>query len=291
MRNIHNRKWTALSGGLARVLVVMVLTTLTLPAAGSAVLQPPAARPAWLRAWSTPKVPDDYRSPGDLHKVIVESGDTVQERILRRASFLNVYQYHRRSLYLMSSEHLLKLPQGERARLNVRDDLNLIRLRDRYFDTTGPVPEVSADLSLTAKPGGQLHLVQFVGPVQRDWIDHLRLIEGLTIVTYVPENAYLVWAGQSAREELAAWAGFQYYVQWHGPFHPAYKLHPGFDLGYSGDVNATIQLVTHDGVEASIAAIRAKASRVLRDAYTVGPYTSIRVNHFMKRLKVLSKDV
>jgi hypothetical protein len=271
------KKWTALAAGPVRVLAVMVLMTLALSSASSAVVQPPAAPPVWLKAWAIPKVPDGYRSPGELHKVIVESGDRVQARILRRATFLNVYQYHRRELYLMSSEQLLKLPESERASLNIRDDLNLIRLRDRYFDTTTPVPEVSPGLRLSAKPDAQLHLVQFVGPVQRDWLDGLRLIEGLMVVTHVPENAYLVWADQPTREKLAEWADFKYYVQWHGPFHPAYKLHPGFDLDYGGDVKATIQLVTHAGVDASIAAIKAKAGRVLRDTYTVGPYTSIRV--------------
>ncbi len=239
--------------------------------------KPPTERPEWLKPWKIPQVPEDYQSPGELHKVIVEKGDTVQPGILKRIHPWNVYQYHRRKLYLISTSQLNMLPAGQREMLNIRDDLNLIRLRDRFFDTTVPQPAVSEALRLVPKQQKQLHLIQFVGPVRDDWISDLRRIEGITIVDYIPENAYLVWVDKTTRESLADWADFQYFVQWHGSFHPAYKLHPGFNLEYDGEVTATIQLVTHKEVNNSIALIKSKASEVLRDTYRIGPYTNISV--------------
>lgn len=233
--------------------------------------------PAWLRSWTPPQVPDGYRSPVGPHKLMVHSGDTAQLSVLRRISPLAVVQYHQRSLYVLSNEALDGLPPQQLQQLNIQDDQNLIRLRDRFFDTTVPQADLPQGMQLAPRLEGQLHLVQFIGPVQDDWLAGLRQSEGLQIVTYIPENAYLVWANQSARDELAAQSSFQPHVQWEGPFHPAYKLHPGFDLVYDGHVQATIQLFTHTGVDASINTIREKASSVLKEPRQVGVYTNITI--------------
>jgi len=255
--------------------IIFVLTYVFFSSTALAVLRPPIEPPKWLKPWKPPEMPIDYRSPGELHKVVVEKGDTVQPKILRKIRPWNEYQYLKRKLYLVSTSELEKLDLKEKKILKIRDDFNLIRLRDRYFDTTMPIPAVSENLRLITKQVSQLHLVQFVGPVQDDWVKRLKRIEGVKIVDYIPENAYLVWASSSAREEIAKWVEFQYYVQWHGPFHPAYRLHPSFDLEYDGEVTATVQLVTHEQVENTISVIKAKSSKVLRDTYRVGSYTNI----------------
>ena len=41
--------------------------------------------------------------------------------------------------------------------------------------------------------GKRLHLVQFAGPVKPQWVDSLAA-DGLRVVNYIPDNAYLVWA-------------------------------------------------------------------------------------------------
>lgn len=239
------------------------------------ILRPRQEPPAWLKAWRPPEVPAHYRSPGEPHKVIVHSEDTEQLLILRQISPLKVFDYQQRRLYLLSSEVLDKLSAEQLQRLSVRDEQNLIRLRDRFFDTTVSQPQVEKALRLSPRQRHQLHLIQFAGPVQDDWLAGLRQKEGLSIVSYFPENAYLVWADQLARDALAEEAGFQPQIQWQGPFHPAYKLHPGFDLDYNGDVQATVQLFTHARVEESIATIREKAGEVLKEPRQVGVYTNI----------------
>lgn len=237
-------------------------------------VEPTERAPKWLKSWKIPKVPDDYQSPGPLHKVFVDRSDTKGMTIAKKAQPLNAYSYVSGKLFLVSKSSLDQLPARERRLLKVRDEMNLIRLRDRFFDTTAPQPRVPKQLQRSDK-GKQLHLVQFVGPVQDDWVEGLRRIKRLKIVSHMPENAYLVWADEATRMSVAQWADLQLYVQWHGPFHPAYKIHPGFDLGFGGKVTSTIQLVTHEQVQKSIATIKAKASKILRETYRVGPYTNI----------------
>ena len=252
-----------------------VLVYLFFSSTVAAVIRPPVEKPEWLKPWKPLEIPKNYRSPGELHKVVVEKGDVVQPKILRKIRPWNEYQYLKRKLYLVSTNELEKLDLKERKILKIRDDFNLIRLRDRYFDTTMPIPKVSENLRLVAKQVNQLHLVQFVGPVQDDWVKSLQQMEGVTIVDYIPENTYLVWAIGSAREAIAKWVEFQYYVQWQGPFHPAYRLHPSFDLEYDGEVTATVQLVTHEKVEYTISLIKDKSSKLLRDTYRVASYSNI----------------
>ena len=47
--------------------------------------------------------------------------------------------------------------------------------------------------------------MQFVGPVQDDWYANLRDINGLKIVSYIPENAYLLWMNSTAKQSVDDW--------------------------------------------------------------------------------------
>src|SRR3954469_6196089 len=82
-----------------------------------------------------------------------------------------------------------KLSQGVQA----RDDFDTILLNAGPVDTTA----VPAAAKLSAQPlgatgGKRLHLVHFAGPVKPEWVDALRQT-GVELVTYLPNNAYLVY--------------------------------------------------------------------------------------------------
>ncbi|MDY6905274.1 MAG: S8 family serine peptidase [Thermodesulfobacteriota bacterium] len=245
--------------------------------------------PGWLKPWSPPRIPDNYQSPGNLHKIIADTRDTDQLNLLKKISSLAVFQYQQRRLYLITSETLARVQSDEIPHLRLRDDQNLIRLRDRFFDTTVPVPEVSDAFRIEAKPESQLHIIQFAAPVRNDWLDGLRAMEGLSLVAYLPENAYLVWADQAARDVLAEQAQFQRHVQWQGPFHPSYKLHPGFNLDFTGNAQATIQVFAHPGADASIDTIKNEAVKVLNEPRQTGVYHNIIVELPAQRLKDIAR--
>jgi hypothetical protein len=157
-----------------------------------------------------------------------------------------------------------------------------IVLRDRVIDTSAPPPEVDAALEARPTAAGQLALVQFSGPVRDRWLDEVAAQGPVDVVTYLPENAYLIWTDGLTLAKLRELVSESPYVQWVGEFHPAYKLAPSLQESAAapasrGDVTVTVQLAAHEGVEASERAIVARSREVLRPAWTVGAYRNLRV--------------
>jgi hypothetical protein len=245
------------------------------PSAGPISRQGPAV--AGVKPWQAPRVPANYRSPGNLHKVVVYGADQAAAKLFKEIRPFNTYYYLGRKLYCLSTAELDKLSIDRQRSMRLRDDFNLIRLRGRYFDATVPIPAVPETQRQIVKNEEQLHLVQFVGPVQGAWLQGLKRLPGVTVVDHFPENAVLVWADKTSRDGIEQWYVRQYFVQWHGPFHPAYKLHPSLDLTFAGDVLVTVQLFTHKNVSASVTAIKAAATEVLRDSFRIGQYTNLRL--------------
>lgn len=70
--------------------------------------------------------------------------------------------------------------------------------------------------------GNQLHLVQFDGPIQPEWVENLRE-SGLQVVDYIPDNAYLVYGDTSAVPSIRSRAK---HLQWEGAYLASDKIHP-----------------------------------------------------------------
>ena len=73
--------------------------------------------------------------------------------------------------------------------------------------------------------GKHLHLVQFAGPVQAKWREEL-LAMGVQIVSYIPENAYLIYGDAKSLARVQQLAGIAPQVQWEGANLDDYKIHP-----------------------------------------------------------------
>lgn len=74
--------------------------------------------------------------------------------------------------------------------------------------------------------GRRLHLVQFNGPIRSAWVEQLKA-DGLQVVSYLPEYAYLVygdWPSLQRLQTRSRASGTQ--VAWEGPWMPRYKAHP-----------------------------------------------------------------
>jgi hypothetical protein len=65
-------------------------------------------------------------------------------------------------------------------------------------------------------------MVQFIGPVQDDWLAALQSA-GLETVAYLPDNAYVVW-GQQPGLRLADLAARENFIEWTGEYRPEYRL-------------------------------------------------------------------
>ena len=109
-------------------------------------------------------------------------------------------------------------------RIEVRDEENLILLNARSIDTTADEASTLREPT-EALAGRRLHLVQFVGPVRPDWHEALQET-GVTIVSYIPHNAYLVYGDDVALARVQEMAAVRRFVQWEGAFRSQYRVHP-----------------------------------------------------------------
>ena len=110
------------------------------------------------------------------------------------------------------------------AAFELRDEYNVIKLNAAPLDTS--LPQIQA-LRKPAAPfaGKQMRLIQFAGPVMPAWRDSL-LAAGVEIVSYIPQNAYLVYGGAGAVARLQTLASNAPHIQWEGAYLDDYKIHP-----------------------------------------------------------------
>src|ERR1043166_1140377 len=92
-----------------------------------------------------------------------------------------------------------------------------ILLENALLDTEAPLPTIPGKLQSSVDPGA--YIVQAKGPLDAAFRSLLQQA-GATIISYVPNNAYLVRASASAVQNLAAVA------QSVLPYEPYYKLKP-----------------------------------------------------------------
>ncbi len=111
------------------------------------------------------------------------------------------------------------------SRLELRDDYNRIFLDTGAIDTARPSVKALAT-PVSAVTGKRLHLVQFAGPIQPAWYRQLAAT-GVRIVSYLPQNAYLVYGDAQALARVQALASVLPQFQWNGPYADAYKVNPG----------------------------------------------------------------
>ena len=113
-------------------------------------------------------------------------------------------------------------------RVERQDDFDEIRLNAKLLDTR------AAEIRALRKPAGnfsgkRLHLVQFAGPIKPEWRAALEK-HGARIVSYIPENAYLIYGDAGEIAKRHNWAGTNQFVQWEGDYADDYKIHPNARL-------------------------------------------------------------
>ena len=116
----------------------------------------------------------------------------------------------------------------EAEQVQNEDRLDIIELNVRHLNTRAP--EVKGlRRAAGAFTGKRLHLVHFAGPIKSEWLAELEKSGG-RIISYVPNNAYLIYGDAPSLARMQAWAGGADYVQWEGNFEDDYKIHPGARL-------------------------------------------------------------
>src|SRR5215510_13738509 len=181
---------------LFSVLLAAILFVGTRPSHSDTRLQQPAAQPSNHKRIARRDKPMSYRSPGAHHKLAIRKNDADIERsITTSGRALRVKRYSDFSLIEMDDAQLAELGPDQLARVQLRDDWNLVMLRRGQLDTTGPEPAIAANLRQQASQPVVLHLVQLFGPPTTGVFNSLTAT-GAKVVAYVPNNAYLVWGTQ-----------------------------------------------------------------------------------------------
>jgi hypothetical protein len=253
-----------------------------------------------------------YRSPGRYHKVVIESGNggegTVSAKTSEAAEIADYGSFKLAAI----DQAAVDEQRSASSSLKVRDDLNLLFLRSGAIDTTSneapgeflglggssdsilsgktAVRNGSLDSAQSDSASRKLRLVQFIGPVKREWLDRLRA-SGVELVAYLPNNAYLVYGNEAARSQLLgdaqqAQTRGKGFVQWEGPFLDHYKIHPSLAAAEISSPNAEITVAVqiarldHDrgaGAADDARAARKMALSTIGDAYQVLGFTNLKI--------------
>jgi hypothetical protein len=230
-----------------------------------------------------------YRSPGTSHKILVPNySAALSTALLSPQNVKKIRKYGGFSLLEVSDETLSLLDEKTLEQAQLRDDFNLILLRRGQIDTTAPEPQVDQWLRQETTSARSLHLVQLFGPPTNEALDTLKST-GVKIVSYVPNNAYIIWGtpGQLTRvRSLRAQAGV---IQWDAPFHPAYKIAPHIKRDSIAQMPVSIEILDTPEATQTIAQIKAVARKVLMPESEVAGTIQIKILTECLKLTELAK--
>src|ERR1041385_8950854 len=191
----------------------------------------------WALAQSAAVVPATVRKVQVSDPVLVEQIVAAGGKLVANYSSFAIYE-----------TSLPPAQFADQSGIEIRDAFNLIQLNAGVLDTTKSQTQALRQPIGTFE-GKRLHLIQFAGPILPKWYDQL-LAVGVDVVTYIPENAYLVYGDAAALQRLQQFAASASHIQWEGAYLDDYKLDPSarlVDLNGNartiGTTNFAIQLV------------------------------------------------
>ncbi len=165
-----------------------------------------------------------------------------------------------------------------RAGADRRDDMRSVGAARGSLDP-------AAESGLDAAAGESLALVQFVGPIKDAWLARLRGT-GATVITYMAQNAYLVYGQSTESASLAALARKDEAVRAVTPFTAADKTDPG--VAGSGTAKVTVQTLAGSPGEAVRQSLA--SGKPLEGDYAYGATVTTSVAIDASRIAALGAD-
>ncbi len=189
------------------------------------------------------------------HKLIVypEAGETVAD--LKARGFGKVDNYGSYWVVEADDTQQAELERTHGSRAVKADYLNRIELSAAKFDTTIGEPSVPPHLRQVVGPGKRLRLVQFKGPVLPEWLEQVKAAGNVKIVSYVPNNAYVVWLDAKAEKALDALKAPDGPIQWLGPYHGGYKVRPELMESTEPSIEVSVGVVNGPEAEQTLRAV------------------------------------
>jgi hypothetical protein len=258
-----------------------------------------------------------YRSPGDVHKIIIETNDRLALAQAKSTGAVEIADYGSYKLFATSENSLAVLEQrnsefkaagsdlaiaadeNQNSQLDVRDDLNVLLLRSGVIDTTQDEKFLGIGKSLTINTTdnlalqqqkdiasrSRLRLIQFAGPIKEEWLAELHST-GAEIIAYVPSNGYLIRENSGTSLLLAqaisdAQRRDKAFIQWEGEFKAEYKIHPGIieRAKEGGEITVAVQIAQSKDKSATrdVAAVKQLAKSIIADAYSVLNFINLKI--------------
>ncbi|MCA0350836.1 MAG: S8 family serine peptidase [Chloroflexi bacterium] len=196
--------------------------------------------------------------------LLANTASATQSRLLaNQAQLLQTYEHF--SLWQVPTTQLERLSIADAQAIQTRPDFDLIYLRNTTINTQQGQAAVPSALRQTRSNAGQYWLVQFVGPTKTAWLEQLTAL-GLEISVAMPQNGFLVWGDGASLALLDRLVEADSFVQWAGPYHPAYRIAPALQAQLtavnSNGLDVTLQLHSGSGSNELIKAILAQATSV-----------------------------
>ncbi|MFL5346830.1 MAG: S8 family serine peptidase [Hyalangium sp.] len=197
--------------------------------------------------------PEGYRAGLATHKVQL-SAEQAEQLEQRGVQAQVIADYGAFKVVQVDEAALASLPEGAEP----RDDSNDILLNAGVIDTASAHGQSLRGMKRQASGKG-FHLVQFAGPIKPEWIKDLEAT-GVRLVTYIPNNAYLVYGDVSALSSMQRRVTLNRSIQWDGAYLDDYKLNPALNTVQTETY--AIQLIKDEEVNGpTLELIRSKQSR------------------------------
>jgi Subtilase family/Bacterial Ig domain len=230
-----------------------------------------------------------YRGHSATHKVVVQANEReLRDSILSQGGSI-IEDYGAFVLMSATGAAADGVSTQSVAGSSVRDDMNVLLLRAGAFDTTEGETASASSLGEQDPAAEQLYLVQFVGPIKKQWVNELR--SAAEIVSYIPNNAYLVRATADGLSHISNFkSDGRSPVQWTGAFKPGYKIAPEISLDSDEEITSTVQLVSSAATAQEIQDLTARSSAsIINEPTSVLNYTNVRIKVRPQRLPDIAR--
>ena len=295
---------------MKRLMLLLTLTVCAVLLASATVFVQERLRPqlgerddAPQRITDPESLPTTFLNQNRLHKLILNNDDqAVYNDLAARGAIREEFNYGSFRLVVVDQEAIGGRAAMQALPVAARDEQNLIVLNGYVLDTTNAEPlstQPPADLRQTqmamarknfSRPGGGLYIVQFVGPIQDEWLAELNRTEA-DVVSYVPNNAYVVRADSDAAMRLIGLKDSQSFVQWVGDYEPAFKVRQSLVEARAFDadqfVNVTVQFIAGDDTKRKVSELKRAARRFIGEAQVL-KYHNVTMNIAMSQVMELA---
>ena len=218
------------------------------------------------------------------NKLIVKHSDSDSVGQLKAQGVKVTQDYGTYCVVEATDEQAAVLKASHGSDVTKADYLNRVELAVTPLDTTADEPAIPSYLRQVSQNGKNLKLIQFKGPVLSEWLDQVKSAGEIEIVSYVPNNAYIVWLDQAAESSINQMMAPSGPIQWIGAYHPYYKMDPALATVEASAIDVQVSVVNSSTVELTLQSVADYALEKYGQSGVVG-------KKMVMKIKVRPSDV